>query len=92
MDTITIRVLRELIRRHHERLMAATNGTSVSLYFRVSEIVLFTGLPKPEVEDALETLIELRVLTRHSLGHFALTRAALDEFGLVTQPLTAGKG
>jgi hypothetical protein len=91
MDATTVRVLRELVRRHHERLMSATSGTVPSLYFRISEIVLFSSLTKPEVEDALETLIELRVVTRHSLGHFALTRTALDEFGLVTRPAAAAK-
>jgi hypothetical protein len=85
MDATTMRVLRELVRRHHECLISVGNGNAVSLDFRITDIVELSKLSKHQVEDALETLIDLRVVTRHSLGQFTLTRSALDEFGVVSQ-------
>jgi hypothetical protein len=80
-----MQILRELIRLHHER----AGSSSATCEFRLTDIVRFSNLPQRQVEEALEILIDLRAVTRHSLGQFTLTRSALDEFGLVAQPWVA---
>lgn len=85
MDATAMRILHELIRRHHDR----AGSSSANCEFRLTDIVRFSNLPQRQVEDALEILVDLRAVTRHSLGQFTLTRSALDEFGLVAQvPVT----
>lgn len=85
MNATALHVLRELIRQHHERHANTGKNTPVPAELRFADIVRFARLPAQQVEDALETLVELRILVRHSLGQFTLTRTALDEYGLVVR-------
>jgi hypothetical protein len=79
--------LRELIRRHHEQ----TGSSIASCEFRISDVVRFSNLPQHQAEEALETLVDLRAVTRHSLGQFSLNRSAFDEFGLVARTVAPAK-